>query len=132
VNAASKPTTANALLIKTSTIKVGDKSTVVLTNQDGLTLYYFTQDTAQKVACTGTCTKTWHPVLFMGNGKVPFSGKLPGMLSTAKNVNGNQVLYNNHLLYTYSGDTAPGQAKGQGIANRWFVVTPDIAKNMNT
>jgi hypothetical protein len=35
--------------------------------------------------------------------------------------NGSQVAYNGHPLYTYSGDSAPGQANGEGFGNIWFV-----------
>ena len=28
-------------------------------------------------------------------------------------------------LYTFSGDTAPGQTNGQGTGGSWFVVAPD-------
>jgi len=32
-------------------------------------------------------------------------------------------------LYTYSGDSAPGDTKGQGIGKKWYVVTPDLKQN---
>ena len=35
---------------------------------------------------------------------------------------GSQVAYNGHPLYTYSGDSAPLQANGEGFGNVWFVV----------
>jgi len=41
--------------------------------------------------------------------------------------NGNQVEYNGHLLYAYSGDTAPGQTNGEGLLGKWFVATPGLA-----
>jgi predicted lipoprotein with Yx(FWY)xxD motif len=33
-----------------------------------------------------------------------------------------QVAYGGHLLYNFSGDTAPGMMGGQGIAGVWHVV----------
>jgi predicted lipoprotein with Yx(FWY)xxD motif len=39
-----------------------------------------------------------------------------GKLATIKRSNGaTQATYRGHPLYTYVGDTAPGQAKGNGI-----------------
>ena len=35
-----------------------------------------------------------------------------------------QLVYNNHPLYRYSGDSAEGQANGQGSAGIWFVMDP--------
>jgi predicted lipoprotein with Yx(FWY)xxD motif len=58
--------------------------------------------------------------------------KLPGELEAYQNANGNQVVYNDHPLYTFSGDKAPGQTNGQGIGGKWFVATIDLAKNTNT
>ena len=53
------------------------------------------------------------------------SAKLPGTLSLMNDANGSQVAYNGHPLYTYSGDSAPGQANGEGFAvihrNSWRV-----------
>ncbi len=43
-----------------------------------------------------------------------------------KTANGNQVEYNGHLLYTFSGDSGPAQSHGEGVGNKWFVVTTDL------
>ncbi len=102
---------------------------MVLTDTQGKALYYFTPDTSQKTACTGSCAETWPPLLFSGSGKVSAAANLPGKLAIYKNANGNQVIYNNHPLYTFSGDAAAGQVNGQGIGGKWFVATPDLAKN---
>jgi predicted lipoprotein with Yx(FWY)xxD motif len=118
--ATSTPTTgsASAMAIKTATLTVGGKSMVVLTNAQGRTLYYRTSDTPTSV-CSGRCASVWHPVLSTSMPSV--STKLPGTFSLLKDANGSQVAYNGHPLYTYSGDSAPGQAKGQDFANVWFV-----------
>lgn len=114
--------------VKTATAMVDGKSETILTDANGMTLYYFTQDTAQKTACTGACAETWPPLLFNGSGDVTASTQLPGELEAYKNDNGNQVLYNDHFLYTYVADKAPGDTNGQGVGNKWYVATPDLAK----
>lgn len=129
---ASTPTqaaTTSSFVVKTTTLTVSGKSMTVLTDGQGKTLYYFTPDTAAKTACTGSCAETWPPLLLTGTTKVTAETKLPGELEVYKNPNGNQVIYNDHPLYTFSGDTGPGQSNGQGIAGQWFVATPTIAKN---
>ena len=35
-----------------------------------------------------------------------------------------QVTYNGHLLYTFVGDTAPGDANGQALGGVWFTISP--------
>jgi len=127
--APTQAATTSSFVVKTATLTVGGKSMTVLTDAQGKTLYYFTPDTVAKTACTGSCAETWPPLLLSGTTKVTAATQLPGELVVGKNANGNQVIYNNHPLYTFSGDTGPGQSNGQGIGGQWFVATPTIAKN---
>src|SRR5690348_2708926 len=57
------PTTGGGsqVAIKTATISVDGKSETVLTNAQGLTLYYRTSDTPSSV-CSGGCASAWPPV----------------------------------------------------------------------
>lgn len=130
---ASTPTSATSsngnVVVKTANATVGGKSMTILTDANGKTLYYFTPDTASKIACTGGCASTWPPLLFTGTGNPAASSKLPGELEIYPNANGKQVIYNDHPLYTFAGDTAAGQTNGQGVLGKWFVATPTIPKN---
>src|SRR5260370_30113631 len=99
-----------AVRIATATVK-GNAETILATPQ-GLTLYYFTPDTATKVACTGGCAKGWPPLLFTGSGTPPGDASLSVTLSVLNGAHGNQVEYNGHLLYIYARDTAPDQTNG--------------------
>ncbi|MFL5654729.1 MAG: hypothetical protein ACJ8CB_11205 [Ktedonobacteraceae bacterium] len=129
----STPTTTgssnSSVMIKTATAQVNAKSVTILTNAGGKTLYYFTPDTATTAACTGTgnCTNMWPPLLFTGTGSPTSSSMLSGTLSAQTDANGNQVEYNGHPLYLFSGDTAAGQTNGEGIFGKWFVATPDLS-----
>jgi len=124
---ATTPTTSSNAVIMTATAMVKGQSTTILTNAQGMTLYYFTPDTPTTVACTGGCAKIWPPLVFTGSGTPNSDTTLPGTLSVFNGANGNQVEYSGFLLYTYSGDTATGQTKGEGLFGKWFVATPDLA-----
>ena len=117
-SSASTPSSASAMTIKTTTLTVGGKAMTVLANTQGMTLYYRTSDTPTSV-CSGGCASAWPPVLSTLMPSV--SSTLPGTFSLMNDANGSQVAYNGHPLYTYSGDSAPEQANGQGIGNIWFV-----------
>ncbi len=117
-SSASTPSSASAMTIKTASLTVGGKAMTVLTNAQGMTLYYRTSDTPTSV-CSGGCASAWPPVLSTSLPSV--STTLPGTFSLLNDANGSQVAYNGHPLYTYSGDSAPGQANGQGFGNVWFV-----------
>ncbi len=119
------------VVVKTATAMVGQKSETILTDTNGKTLYYFTVDVLHQVACTTGCIDTWPPLLFKGIGTVNAQTKLPGDLTTENTPNGNQVVYNGHYLYTYTGDSAPGDTKGEGIGNKWYVATPNLAQNQS-
>jgi predicted lipoprotein with Yx(FWY)xxD motif len=84
----------------------------VLTNAKGFTVYWFALDTPGKSNCNGACAKFWPPV----TGPVTAGAGVTGTLGTIKRSDGTtQVTYNGHPLYTYVADTAPGQAKGNGL-----------------
>jgi predicted lipoprotein with Yx(FWY)xxD motif len=114
-------------VVKTATATVKGKSETILTNANGMTLYYFTPDTATASACTGGCASTWPPLLSTGSGSPTSANSLPGTLAVLSDANGNQVTYNGHLLYVYSGDSAPGQTNGEGLFGKWFVAAPDLS-----
>ncbi len=118
--------TSSAPIIKTASVTVNGQSVTILTNAQGMTLYYFKPDTATKSACTGTCAGNWPPLLFTGTGSPTSTATLPGTLSVITDANGRQVEYNGHPLYIFSKDTAPGQTNGEGIKGVWFVATPTI------
>jgi predicted lipoprotein with Yx(FWY)xxD motif len=95
----------------------------VLTNAQGMTLYWFVPDTAAKSNCNGTCAKYWPPV----KGPVTAGSGVTGKLGTITRSDGaTQATYNGHPLYAYVADTAPGQNKGNGLSASggvWHEVT---------
>jgi predicted lipoprotein with Yx(FWY)xxD motif len=113
-------------LIKTATATVNGASKTILTNGQGLTLYYRTSDVPPATVCSGGCAGAWPPLVVSGSGTPTSATSLPGKLTIIADANGNQVEYNGHPLYTYSGDTASGQTNGEGVAGVWHVCTPSL------
>jgi predicted lipoprotein with Yx(FWY)xxD motif len=124
--AATSTSSSASAVIKTASATVKGQSVTILTNDKGMTLYYFTPDTATKSACTGACASTWPPLLFSGSGSPTSAASLPGTLKVQQDTNGAQVEYNGHPLYTYAGDSKPGQTNGEGILGKWFVATTTL------
>jgi predicted lipoprotein with Yx(FWY)xxD motif len=94
---------------KLKTAKIGGAT--VLTNAKGFTVYWFAPDTATMSNCNGACAQSWPPV----KGPTTAPG-VKGKFGTIKRADGSvQATYNGHPLYTYVGDTAPGQATGNGL-----------------
>ena len=117
---------SSAAIIKTTSATVNGQSVTILTNAQGMTLYYLKPDTATKSACSGACAGNWPPLLFTGSGSPTSASTLSGTLSVVADANGQQVEYNGHPLYTFSQDTAPGQTNGEGIKGVWFVATSSL------
>ncbi len=81
----------------------------VLTNAQGLTLYWFSQDAPTTSACTGGCTAYWPP----DTGKPVAGLGVHGTLGTIHRSDGTvQATYDGHPLYRYIGDSGPGQNNG--------------------
>lgn len=108
-----------------STTHRSGSSQTILTDAHGFTLYFYLPDTPTHTACTDECAKDWPPLLADASRQASSTDSLPGKLTVERTGNGNQVEYNKHLLYTYSGDTAPGQMTGNGI-DEWYVATTDL------
>lgn len=103
---ASSPASANAL--KTMNIN----GTTVVTNAKGLTVYSFAPDTSTTSKCNGACATIWPPV----KGPATAGAGVTGKLATITRADGSaQASYNGHPVYTYTGDSAPGQANGNGL-----------------
>jgi predicted lipoprotein with Yx(FWY)xxD motif len=102
--------------------------TAVVTNSAGKTLYWFAPDTSTTSKCTGSCATFWPPV----TGPVTAGSGVTGTLSTITRPDGTtQATYDGHPLYTYVGDTAAGQAKGNGLnisGGLWYEMTVSGAK----
>jgi len=115
--------TTSSAVVKTRKIKgLG----TVLVNSKGRTLYVFANDKHSKVTCTGSCAQFWPPLKSSGKPKASGSVKAR-LLGLDKDPAGGKVAtYNHWPLYTYQGDSAPGQANGQNLnlnGGKWYVIS---------
>jgi predicted lipoprotein with Yx(FWY)xxD motif len=110
------------------TVAVANNSQLgrILVDSQGRTLYMFAKDMNGTSSCSGQCATFWPPVVAKGKPTAG-GGVTASMLGTTKGSGGTmQVTYAGHPLYTYAGDTGPGQAKGNGLTNfggLWSAVT---------
>lgn len=95
----------------------------VLTNSKGLTLYSLSVEKHGRFICTGSCLKTWFP-LVVARGVKPTG---PVALGTVKRPDGRrQVTFKGKPLYTFDGDSRKGQAGGEGFKDvgTWHAAQP--------
>lgn len=97
----------------------------VLVDSEGLTVYEFAKDQGTTSSCYGACEQGWPPVLAEGKATAG-EGAMSSQLGTTKRKDGSmQVTYAGHPLYTFAGDTAPGEANGNestAFGGKWSVM----------
>ena len=106
--------------VRTVQATVAGKTETILVNGTGLPLYYYLNDTATKSTVTGGLASLWPPLTSASSTATGITGQL----AVVKDVHGDQVAYNGHLLYTFADDHA-GQVSGQGVED-FFVATPGL------
>jgi predicted lipoprotein with Yx(FWY)xxD motif len=118
--------TGRAASVATRHTGLGD----VLVNAQGRTLYLFEKDNGMTSACSGACASIWPPLT--ATRALAGSGLSATKLGVAKQPGGaSDVTYAGHPLYTYVGDTKPGDTKGQGLNQfgaAWYVLSPNGKK----
>jgi predicted lipoprotein with Yx(FWY)xxD motif len=124
---ATAPAATGTASAAATTVKIGQAASLgsVLTDPAGKTLYTFKNDVPNsgQSSVPANIAAAWPPVLVTGSVVAP-SG-LSGQLGSFSRPDGSkQVMYKGMPLYTYVGDTASGQANGQGLGGVWFAATP--------
>jgi len=127
---AAPPSTSNtsnsagaASTLSTTTSSLG----TFLVDAKGRTLYLWNADKGSMSTCTGACAQAWPPLTTTGTPKASGAVK-SSLLGTTKRSDGSrEVTYAGHPLYTFAGDTQPGQTTGEGsngFGAPWWVVSP--------
>lgn len=132
--AAASPTTAagaNNSAVTVGAAKIPGLGTV-LVNGDGRTLYVLASEKGGTVTCTATggCTTVWPPLVVpagMSHG-IAGSGIQASLLGTVKSPAGDtRLTYGGWPLYTFTGDSRPGQDTGQALTDSygiWWALSP--------
>ena len=81
-------------VLGTQSTSIGSVTTAA---SNGHTVYVLQGDTASNPMCTGACEKIWPPVT--SGGKI--------------------MVLHGRPLFTYTGDSAPGQTNGQNAKDMW-------------
>jgi predicted lipoprotein with Yx(FWY)xxD motif len=127
--AAAAPLGAQAATVQAAERMVAGKMRPILVTEGGFTLYMFTADKKHKDFCVTImgCTSGWPPLEVTG---IPTAGEgiktkflgtilLPDMSM--------QVTFKKHPLYTYIGDTKPGEVGYVGafaFNGHWNALSP--------
>ena len=96
----------------------------IIVDAEGKTLYAFTPDTAGESTCYDDCATQWPPLLATDAAAISAGAGLDATkLTTVDRTDGTkQVKYGDWPLYYFAGDSAAGDANGQGLGTKWYVV----------
>jgi len=130
--AASTPAADATTTAYTVTARTVDGVGTVVTDTNGMTLYRYDKDepNPSKWTCSGTCVKTWIPVIVPES--VQTSGVARSLLGTVHRDGQPQLTLAGWPLYRYVGDTAAGAVNGQGKDGEWYAVAPSGQKAATT
>ena len=105
--------------LQLSSTDLGD----LLVDGGGNTLYLFLPDDQGASTCYNDCEAAW-PVV--GELSTVGEGLDAALLGTTERNNGDlQATYNGWPLHYFSADAGPGETRGQGANNVWYVVDAD-------
>ncbi len=108
----SSPASGSAASV--SVAAVGDAGKV-LVDSEGLTLYYFEKDSGGESACYGACASAWPPLTTNGTPRASGGAESSKLGTTERRDGTTQVTYAGWPLYTYAGDSKPGEDNGTDL-----------------
>ncbi len=104
-----------------SLAQVGDLGEVMV-GADGRTLYAFTDDPEKQSTCFDACAKAWPPLTVPDDFTISPELQASGASTIDRPDGTKQLVMGKWALYYYAGDGAPGEANGQGVGGKWFVI----------
>ncbi|OCT11155.1 hypothetical protein A8709_05580 [Paenibacillus pectinilyticus] len=107
----------------TLTIKQSDAVGSYLSNDKGMTLYYFSKDVADPNACVGQCLANW-PIYNANNFTVPADFHATDFSVITRADGKDQLTYKGWPLYTFIKDVKAGDVLGNNVGKAWFVIKP--------
>ncbi len=115
-------------IVPSADVKLVGNATLgnIMTDGEGNSLYFFSEDVAGQPTCEGACLENW-PVFFKEDLQVG-EGLDANLFTTVTRSDGSrQIAYNGWPLYYFVNDAAPGETNGDGAQEKWFVAKPNYS-----
>lgn len=115
------PTTANA-------VQLANDATFgnILTDSEGMSLYFFSRDTKGQSECNGDCKTAW-PIFYEADLTLDegLDAADFGVITRADGER--QNTYKGWPLYYFVNDSAAGDTNGDKVGNNWYIAKPDYS-----
>jgi predicted lipoprotein with Yx(FWY)xxD motif len=126
-SSSSESTTTAAAASSGATLGTATNSTIgqqILVDSSGRTVYLFMPDGSSKTTTVPAAIKAnWPPVKSTATPTVGAGLDQSKIAGDVQADGSDQVAYGGHLLYTFAGDKAAGDASGQGLGGVWYVLS---------
>jgi len=95
-----------------------------LTDDKGMTLYFYKKDSKDKSACAGDCAARW-PIFYVEKASVAGKKLKAKEFATITREDGKkQTTFRGWPLYYFAQDKLAGDTVGQARSDVWYVVDP--------
>jgi len=95
-----------------------------LADNNGRALYVFAKDVGGQSVCSGKCLEAW-PAFYLPTVSIGPGLDAPDFQTITRPDGAQQTTYYGWPIYYFSGDSAAGDVKGEGVNKLWFVAKPD-------
>ncbi|MGY5352501.1 COG4315 family predicted lipoprotein [Wenyingzhuangia sp. IMCC45533] len=111
-----------------STVKLASNTThgSILTDDKGMSLYFFSKDTKEISECTNGCKAAW-PVFYTNDLKLDEGLNVSDFGTITRTDGDKQTTYKGWPLYYFASDDVAGDTKGDKVGNNWFVAKPNYS-----
>ena len=109
-----------------NSVKLGDDATLgkILTDADGMSLYFFSLDTKDNSECLDACLDAW-PVFYEEDITLDTGLDAADFATIDRTDGSKQTTYQGWPLYYFANDNAAGDTNGDDVNNVWYIAKPD-------
>ncbi len=128
IDTQNTPETPETPIAETTTIQLVSDTNFgsILTDKDGMSLYFFSKDTKEVSECSDGCKAAWP--IFYTEDLVLSSGLDAADFTTITRADGEkQTTYKGWPLYYFASDAKQGDVKGDKVGDNWYVAKPDYS-----
>ncbi|MBC9797972.1 hypothetical protein [Sinomicrobium weinanense] len=98
----------------------------ILTDSEGMTLYFFSNDSKETSTCNEGCLSAW-PVFYAEDITVDEGLDANDFATITREDGEKQTTYKGWPLYYFAQDNAAGEVNGDGVNDIWYVAKPDYS-----
>jgi len=98
----------------------------ILTNSEGKSLYYFSDDPNGTSACISGCLNNW-PLFYEENMTLDSGLEATDFATITRADGSKQTTYKGWPLYYFISDVNQGDTYGDGVNGDWFIAKPDYS-----